>query len=144
MSRRDERDLVQRVSAMLVEQLTEGGYRDLTQMRLDNLENDVFGLADRISRCVAEGLLQKQAEGLHKEAPACPCCEGELEAKPSQRRSLQLRRGEAQWEEPVWRCPRCRRDFFPSVGGDGLCGRSGMQSGGGSEGGFCFDPESLL
>ena len=56
MSRPDERDLAQRVSAMLVEQLTEGGNRDLTQMRLDNLENDVFGLADRISRCVAEGL----------------------------------------------------------------------------------------
>ena len=122
----DEKDLVQRVSGMLLGELTEGGNRDLTTMRLDDLENDVFDLADRISRCVAEGLLQEQADGLSKKNPLCPCCERELVPKPSQERTLQLRRGEAQWEEPVWRCLPCRRDFFPSVGGDGLCGGSGV------------------
>jgi hypothetical protein len=122
----DEKDLVQRVSAMLLGELTDGGNRDLTTMRLDDLENDVFGLADRVSRCVAESLLQEQANRLSQKTPLCPCCERELEAKPSQERTLQLRRGEAQWEEPAWRCLSCRRDFFPSVGGDGLCGGSGV------------------
>ena len=122
----DEKDLVQQVSAMLLGELTEGGNRDLTTMRLDDLENEVFGLADRVSRCVAEGLLQGQANRLSKKNPLCPCCERELVPKPPQERTLQLRRGEAQWEEPVWRCLSCRRDFFPSVGGDGLCGGSGV------------------
>jgi len=122
----NEKDLVQRVSAMLLDELTQEGNRDLTTMRLDDLENEVFGLADRVSRCVAEALLQEQANRLSKNNPLCPCCERELVPKPSQERTLQLRRGEAQWEEPVWRCPSCRRDFFPSVGGDGLCGGSRM------------------
>ena len=41
----DENDLVQRVSTMLLGELTEGGNRDLTTMRLDDLENEVFGVA---------------------------------------------------------------------------------------------------
>jgi len=122
----NEKDLVQRVSTMLLDELTQRGNRDLTTMRLDHLENDIFALADRISRCVAEGLLQEQADGLSKEKLLCPCCQRELVPKPWRERTIQLRRGEAQWEEPVWRCPSCRRDFFPSVGSDGLCGGSGM------------------
>ena len=122
----DENDLVQRVGAMLLGELTQGGNRDLTTMRLDDLENEVFGLADRVSRCVAESLLQEQADSLSKKNMLCPCCQRELVPKPSQERTLQLRRGEAQWEEPVWRCLPCRRDFFPSVGGDGLRGGSGV------------------
>ena len=56
----DENDLVQRVTAMLVGELTQGGNRDLRAMRLDDLENEVFGLADRVSRCVTEALLREQ------------------------------------------------------------------------------------
>ena len=122
----DEKDLVEQVSAMLLGELTEGGNRDLTTMRLDDLENEVFGLADRVSRVLAEALLEEQANHLSKKSPICPFCERELVPKPPQERTLQLRRGEAQWEEPVWRCLPCRRDFFPSVGGDGLCGGSGV------------------
>jgi len=122
----EKKDLVQRVSAMLLGELTQGGNRDLTMMRLDDLENEVFGLADRVSRCVAEALLQEQANRLSQKNPLCPCCQRELVPKPSQERTLQLRRGAAQWDEPVWRCLPCRRDFFPSVGGDGLCGGGGV------------------
>jgi uncharacterized protein with PIN domain len=122
----NENELVQRVSTMLLDELTRGGNRDLTTMRLDDLENEVFGLADRVSRCVAESLLREQANHLSKEKMLCPCCQKELVPKPSRERTLQLRRGESQWEEPAWRCPSCRRDFFPSVGGDGLRGGSGM------------------
>jgi uncharacterized protein with PIN domain len=122
----DEQDLVERVSAMLLGELTQGGKRDLAAMRLDDLEGEVFGLADRVSRRVAESLLQEQANTLGRKKMLCPCCQGELVPKPSQSRTLQLRRGEAQWEEPAWRCLTCRRDFFPSVGGDGLRGGSGV------------------
>jgi uncharacterized protein with PIN domain len=122
----DEQDLVKRVSAMLLGELMQGGKRDLGMLRLDDLESEVFGLADRVSRRVAESLLQEQADTLRQRKIPCPCCQGELVPKPSQSRTLQLRRGEAQWEEPAWRCPACRRDFFPSVGGDGLRGGSGM------------------
>jgi hypothetical protein len=122
----DEQGLVERASALLLEELTQGGKRDLAAMRLDDLESEVFGLADRVSRRVAESLLQEQADTLSRNKMLCPCCQRELVPKPSQSRRLQLRRGEAQWTEPAWRCPACRRDFFPSVGGDGLRGGSGM------------------
>ena len=136
--------LVQQVSTMLLEELTQGGQRNLTGLQLDDLENEVFRLADSISQGVAEGLLERQAESLGKGARRCPCCQAALEPKPPQERTLLLRRGEVQWEEPVWRCPPCRRDFFPSVGSDGLCGRDGVQPGRGSEGGWGSDSEPLL
>jgi hypothetical protein len=122
----DEKDVVQLVGTTLLGELTQGGNRDLTTMRLDDLENDVFGLVDQVSRFLAEALLQEQADRLSKKNPLCQCCQRELVPKPSRKRTLQLRRGEAQWEELVWRCPSCRRDFFPSVGSDGLRGGSGM------------------
>ena len=120
-----ENDLVPRVVAMLVQELTQGGGRDLATMRLNDLEREVFGLADRVSLRVAEALLQAQANGLNRQA-RCPCCHGELVKKRPRKKKLLLRRGEAQWEEPVWRCLACRRDFFPSGSGDGLCGGSGV------------------
>jgi len=122
----EEQNLVERVSAMLLGELTQGGKRDLGTMRLDDLESDVFDLADRVSRRAAESLLQEQADTLSRKEMLCPCCHGELVPKPPRSRTLQLRRGEAQWEEPAWRCPSCRRDFFPSVGGNGLRGGNGM------------------
>ena len=85
----NENDLVQRVSVMLLGELTQGGNRDLTTMRLDDLENEVFGLADRVSRCVAESLLQEQADSLSKKNMLCPCCQRELVPKPPQERTLQ-------------------------------------------------------
>lgn len=139
-----EQDLVQRVGEMLVGELTQGGKRDLATMRLDDLETEVFGLVDRVSRRVVESLLEEQAETLSRKKLLCLCCQGELVPKPSRSRTLQLRRGEAQWEEPVWRCPSCRRDFFPSVGGDGLRGGGGMLSGGGGEDHFRLDSQSFV
>ncbi len=121
-----EGELVRRVSALLLDELTYGGRRDVTTMRLDDLESEVFDLVDRISSRVAESLLQEQAQKLSQEKKLCPCCQKELVVKPAQVRTLQLRRGEAQWEEPVWRCLSCRRDFFPSVGSDGLRGGGGV------------------
>ncbi len=122
----DEQNLVERVGTILLGELTQGGKRDLAAMRLDDLENEVFGLADRVSRRVAESLLQEQANKLSQGKMLCPCCQRELVPKPPEQRTLLLRRGEAQWEEPAWRCPSCRRDFFPSVGGDGLRGGGGV------------------
>jgi uncharacterized protein with PIN domain len=119
-------DLVRRVSAMLLDELTDGGKRDLSTMRLGDLENEVFGLADQISKGVAERLLQGQAEQTSQKKRVCACCQGELVPKPARQRTLQLRRGEARWAEPVWRCPACRRDFFPSVRGDGVYGGGGV------------------
>lgn len=111
-----EGDVVQRVAAILVQELTGGGIRDVTTMRVNHLEKEVFGLTDRISLCVAESLLQAPADGLGEKL-RCPCCRGELVKKPPRSKALLLRRGEAHWDEPVWRCLPCRRDFFPSVGG---------------------------
>jgi hypothetical protein len=70
----DEQDLVERVSAMVLEELTQGGKRDLAAMRLDDLKGEVFGQADRVSRWVAESLLHEQATTLSRKKMLCPCC----------------------------------------------------------------------
>jgi hypothetical protein len=62
-----EKDLVDRVSAMLLDELTEGGRRALRAMRVDALEDEVFGLADRVSRRVAGSMLEEQADELRRE-----------------------------------------------------------------------------
>jgi len=116
----DEKDLVQRVSAMLLGELTQGGNRDLTTMRLDDLESEVFGLTDRVSRCVAESLLQGQANSLGKKHMLCPCCQRELVPKPSQQRTLPEQKRGVPADAPAngWEgrlaavivdggCPRC-------------------------------------
>jgi len=90
------------------------------------LFRSVYGLADQVSRRVTEALLCEQAKHLSKEKMLCPGCQRELVPKPREPKRLLLRRGEVQWEQPVWRCPSCRRDFFPSGGSDGLCRGSGV------------------
>jgi uncharacterized protein with PIN domain len=120
------RQLVRQISTAVVRALTQEGRRDLTTLRLDDLEKEVGAVVDQVAQEVSETLLQQQGEAWSQQSPRCPTCRGELQRKGSRERNMQLRRGKACWEEPVWRCASCRRDFFPSVGGDGLCGGGGV------------------
>lgn len=118
MSKTQDERIVE-VARVLGQSVTEGGKRDLSSVRLVEMEDEVYGLADRLSADLLQALLEQQSQQVG-EVGSCPCCGGELEAKPPESKTLQLRRGRVQWKQPTWRCPRCRRDFFPSGGGVGM------------------------
>jgi hypothetical protein len=108
------------VSQRLLDELTSAGTRDLTEMRLSDLEREVYELSDRISQRVLRGVLEDQAQQV--EAQLCPRCQRPLEDRPPKERAIQTARCEVQWSQPVQHCSRCRCDFFPSGGGDGRFG----------------------
>jgi len=116
--------LVAQVSQELLEELTEGGTRDFTQTRLSQMEEEVYGLVDRVSERLLRGMLEDQSQ--QAEADCCPCCQGPLADRPPDGKPIQMQRCEVQWSKPVKRCPKCRRDFFPSGGDDGYSGRSNL------------------
>jgi uncharacterized protein with PIN domain len=117
--------LVAQVSHELLEELTEGGTRDFTQTRLSQMEAEVYGLADRISERLLHGMLSDQSQQADA-AEGCPCCQTPLEGRPPDTRPIQVGRCKVQWDKPVKRCPKCRRDFFPSGGDDGDAARSDL------------------
>lgn len=106
------REMVDLVARSLVQELTDGGGRDLSATRLTEMEDEVYGLLDRLGGQM-QALLQHQAEEIC-EVEKCPGCGGPLEARPPQTKTLRLKRNEVCWRQPVLRCGRCRRDFFPS------------------------------
>ena len=101
----------------LLDELTGGGERDLSQLRIDDLEAEVYELMDQVSMRVIRGVLEDQAEGCGVQQ--CPRCNGPLVDKPPEEKSLSAARGELTWKQPVKRCQSCRCDFFPSSEGHG-------------------------
>jgi len=101
------------ISQELIDELTDHGRRDLSQMRMDDLEKDVYGVIDAITRRTVQGLLEEQVKACEPLA-CCPQCGRELDDKPPQEKTLTTDRGDVTWSQPVKRCPACRCDFFPS------------------------------
>lgn len=116
--------LIARISQELLDELTDGGKRDLAQVRLGQLEAEVYGLADRVSQRLLQGMLEDQAGQASEDC--CPCCHSPLEDRPADRIPIKMQRCSVQWDKPVKRCPKCRRDFFPSGGDVGMPGRSDL------------------
>ena len=116
--------LIAQVSQELLDELTDNGTRDLSQVRLSQMEAEVYQLADRISERLLRGMLEDQAELAN--VKACPCCGSPLEDRPADSDPIKLQRCEVGWDKPVKHCRRCRRDFFPSGDNDGMCGRGNM------------------
>ena len=116
--------LIAQVSQELLDELTDGGRRDLTEVRLSQMEEEVYQLSDRITQRLLRGMLEDQAG--QTDAGHCPCCQSPLEDRPPNEDPIRMRRVEVQWDKPVKRCPKCRRDFFPSGGDVGLLGGSDL------------------
>jgi hypothetical protein len=114
--------LVAQVSQELLDELTDNGTRDLTEVRLSQMEAEVYQAADRISQRVLRGILEDQSG--QAQADCCPCCHSPLEDRPPDEKPIKMQRCEVQWCKPVKRCLKCRRDFFPSGGDVGLFGGS--------------------
>ena len=78
---------------------------------------DMEDIVARASRAIVAGAVETmvadQAEGLGEQAP-CPGC-GRMCKLKRKARSMAVRGGNANLDEPVGHCPACRRDFFPSA-----------------------------
>lgn len=118
----NESQWIAQISQQLLDELTAGGTRDLTQVPLRQMEEEVYAAADWVSQRVVRGMLEDQA--VQAEAECCPRCQSPLDDRPppAQEQPIQLQRFDVQWKQPVKRCPKCRRDFFPSGEDAGLSG----------------------
>jgi hypothetical protein len=111
--------LTAEITQELMEALTEGGKRDLRQLRIDDLESEVCELVDEITRRTIRGVAEDQAVACGEDMRDCPQCGRELSDRPPTETTLVTQRGEIAWEQPVKRCESCRCDFFPSGESDG-------------------------
>ena len=118
--------LIAQVSQELLDELTDGGRRDLREVRLSQMEDEVYQVADRVTQRLLQGMLEDQAG--QADASHCPCCQSPLQERPAHEDPIRMKRVEVQWDKPVKRCPKCRRDFFPSGRDVGLPGGSDPQS----------------
>ncbi len=80
---------------------------------LADMEDVVARATRAIVRGAVETMTDDQADDLGEEA-ACPNC-GKMCKLKRKTRSLAVRGGNANLDEPVGHCPTCRRDFFPSA-----------------------------
>ncbi len=100
------------MSQELIDELTDHGRRDLSQLRMDDLESEIYELVDAITRRAVRGVLEEQVGAC--EMIDCPQCGRELVDEPPEEKTLTTQRGEVTWNQPVKRCTTCRCNFFPS------------------------------
>jgi hypothetical protein len=79
----------------------------------DAIEALAVDMAQALTRGTIEEILRTQFQrlGAHQPCPECsrPC---PVQKAP---RTLAVRGGTVDYDEPVGHCPACRRDFFPSA-----------------------------
>ena len=102
----------ERVKALVAELLAE----EESESRLENI-NDIEDAMVRIGDMVAREFgVQKLASHTSQipTDPQCPDCGHAGEQLGKQTRDLITRRGEVPLMEAKYRCPKCRRLFFPT------------------------------
>jgi len=80
---------------------------------IDDIEDGMVRIADMVA---CEFAVQKLAShtGQAPEHPPCPDCGHAGKPQGERTRKLMTRRGEVPLTEAKFRCPKCRRNFFPS------------------------------
>ena len=88
--------------------------------KLSEIEDTVLAIRQVLSEKMLDEALQRQADTA-EQRPAdfrcCPKCGQEVAKDPDKDddpRVLKTKAGEAEWQEPVTYCRKCRRSFFPS------------------------------
>lgn len=90
----------------------DGSAEPLAELSFDAIEEYGVQVGDAVARAVMQQALERHAS----QTPARVCrCGAPLEPRDPEWRELLTRRGSVEWEESLGYCPRCRRDFFPSV-----------------------------
>jgi hypothetical protein len=79
------------------------------------LENGAMAVGD----AVTQEILSQQLSSAPGQEFRCPLCDSPGLKTGHRQRVLQSRRGPVEFSEPEMYCKKCRRSFFPSVGGPG-------------------------
>lgn len=117
----------ERVNALVAELLADeeaDGFDDQHE-NIDDIENEMVRIGDMVAREFGRRKLARHT-GQAPEHPPCPHCgragERRGERRGERTRDLITRRGEIPLTEAKYRCPQCRRHFFPSdrCAGDGV------------------------
>ena len=83
----------------------------------DSIESLAVDMAQTLTRGTIEEILRQQFQLLGDQQP-CPQCSRPCPVEQA-RRSVAVRGGTIDYEEPKCHCPACRRDFFPSASQSG-------------------------
>jgi hypothetical protein len=100
-----------RIEALIAELLAEQGEEG--EVRIDDIEEAMVELGDSVAREYARQRLARQL-AQPPERPPCPDCQHPGEAAGHRHREILTRRGTVSLREAKYRCPQCRRHFFPS------------------------------
>ena len=105
----------ERVQALVAELLAEEAAVDLEGRRenINDIEDAMVRIGDMVAREFGVQKLRCHTEQ-PPEHPPCPDCGHAGEQAGKQTRRLITRRGEVPLTEAKYRCPKCRRHFFPS------------------------------
>ena len=104
------------VAALLAEEEGEGF--DGKQENINDIEDAMVRIGDMVAREVGVQKLSRHTSRVC-EHPACPDCGQAGEQAGESARELITRRGQVPLAEAKYRCPKCRRHFFPSDLGAG-------------------------
>lgn len=104
--------LQERVRVLVAELLAEEETDDKLE-NINDIEDAMVRIGDLVAREFGIGKLARHTSQ-PPEHPPCPDCGHAGERQGEQTRDLITRRGEVPLTEAKYRCPKCRRHFFPS------------------------------
>lgn len=107
-TRSREESVKELVAALLAEEC-----RAIPGETIDDIENLMCQIGDMVAREVAAVKLAGHTSETAAPA-ACPRCGRESGPVGRRARRVLTRRGEVEAKEAKHRCPKCRRNFFPS------------------------------
>jgi hypothetical protein len=114
VSSQARRERVQAVVAeMIAAELAECG--DDSHEDINDIEDAMVEIGDAVAREFAVQKLARRTQRPEQPPPCARCGHASEDAGSYQRRII-TRRGEVPIQEAKYRCPKCRRHFFPSVG----------------------------
>jgi transposase-like protein len=98
------------VAQLLAEEETDGEAENI-----NDIEDAMVRIGDMVAREFGMQKLAAHTREIPRD-PQCPSCGHAGEHLGEQTRDLITRRGEVPLTEAKYRCPKCRRHFFPSDG----------------------------
>lgn len=101
----------QRIRELVAEVLAEEGERP--GQNINDIEDAMVRIGDQVAQEFGVQALARHTQHA-PEDPPCPRCGHAGEHAGPHKRELITRRGEVPLTEAKYRCPKCRRHFFPS------------------------------
>jgi transposase-like protein len=105
------KSMQERIRELVAEVLAEE--EEGTLGNINDIEDAMIRVGDQVARELGVQALARQTSPA-PEHPPCPQCGHAGEHVGPHTRELMTRRGQVSLTEAKYRCPKCRRHFFPS------------------------------